>query len=55
MKNKKYIIGGVIISIGLIYFFVPPLVDFYRGGSRYNQWKNRSNKKSIKTEVAVEK
>ena len=54
MKNKNYIVGGLVI-IGLIYLFAPPLVDFSGSGSRYNQWKNRNNKKSVKTEVAATK
>ena len=53
--KKNYVIGVVFLTIGVIYFFAPPLVDFSGNGSRYTQWKNRNNKKSVKTEVAVTK
>lgn len=54
MKKRNYIIGGIAVSLLLIYFFAPPLVDFSGKGSKYNQWKNRNKPTLIKT-VAVTK
>lgn len=54
-KDKKYMIGGLILYAALIYFFAPPLVDFIGRGSKYKQWKNRNNKNSINTTAIVTK
>jgi hypothetical protein len=47
--KTKYWIGGIFFAIVIIYFFVPPLVDFNGGGSRFNQWLHRNDPlKSVK-------